>query len=542
MSNSRAQIYPSPKEPESETFWLSSRNSQFLDNRNSSGLTLLRKLKTHDEDAQYEFSYHWNQFAIALSIHLIHILLGPLSLPILHKVFGSSLCINMAFARTVTYLVEFTTFTCTAMTVIFCIYYQELAYQWIGLIVSSLAIIFLKTALISIKYGYYSEKKWKHLNKGIIDTKEIRSEFLILSWLHIPEEVLDTEIHMSLRRQSKNASELCFLFEAPLEDSCHKAFTDLKIKLGIEINHENNSHEDGNQCYPFIVFARQLIQKADSRAHISREGKLILLSAIIYASLPFITKYWIYGNFSGDMNGLLIAIAVLNTIETIFEGWRFLMFIYVGVVDFKRKRTLIDECTALISDLDIKGTSVFDHNIPNADMYDLRTIDAWYTLRVVFLDFGRKYTYRIFAYSSLVFPLTFVMIALFLLQTGGVLGGASNGALISLLFLTVICLILIIYMIFSGIALNQAFSVHRDLVLNIIGHIMKNNDYKDPNSDCKASVKLLQFVVQKIEQDEILRPVKIMGIKLDSIMLAKIATILLSSLLAMTQMYFKNKI
>mmetsp|Transcript_7847 Transcript_7847/g.7707 ORF Transcript_7847/g.7707 Transcript_7847/m.7707 type:complete len:97 (-) Transcript_7847:786-1076(-) len=96
----------------------------------------------------------------------------------------------------------------------------------------------------------------------------MRSEFIVLSWLHIPEEILDAELDMSLRRIGKNASELCFLFEAPLEDSCHKTLTDLKAKLGIEINHENNSHEDGNQCYSFIIFARELIQKADLRAHI----------------------------------------------------------------------------------------------------------------------------------------------------------------------------------------------------------------------------------------------------------------------------------
>lgn len=131
------------------------------------------------------------------------------------------------------------------------------------------------------------------------------------------------------------------------------------------------------------------------------------------------------------------------------------------------------------------------------------------------------------------------MIGILILQFFGIVGGTSNGAFISLLYLTIMCLIVIIYMILSGVELNSTFALHKDILLNMIGHLMKENSYSDSKINQIASIKLLKHTVKKLDQDEVLRPVKIMGFRTDSILLAKILTVFFSGLLAIVKMIFE---
>ncbi|CAG9324460.1 unnamed protein product [Blepharisma stoltei] len=543
MSNSPAQVSSSSDSPkESEGFFnFSRRGSTAIGSSRMKKLSHLKKIKTHDEDAQYEFIYHSNQFLIALAIHLIHTFLGPISLPIIFKIFGTNLCKNMHFRWNYHYIKEIFTHVCIILNLAFCIAFPELAFKWIGLVVSVLAVIALKNSFLSIKYGYYSQKKWRAMKEETLERSFLDSEYLALAWYSIPESVIDSELEKSFKRQSKNPHELCFMFETPLQECYHNLLASFQINLGIETVHEGISHSNENPCYPLSVLGKMLIKEADKKAHYKFETYFVLMLNIVYCILPFTTVWYINGGFfEEDSNALLIVIAVINSIESCFEGWRLLMFVYIGICDFRRKKIMIDECTAMISDIDIKDTVWFVRNFPSADMHDLRTIESWYTLRTASLDFGRKFTYRIFAYSSFVLPLSCAMVALFLLQAFGIIGGASSGALISLLFFTIVMLILIIYMTFSGMELNRAFSLHRDLILNIVGHIMKDNNYNEENENVLATIKILQYLVQKLEQDEILRPVMIMGIRLDSALLAKVVTVLISGVLGLVQMMMRS--
>lgn len=86
-------------------------------------------------------------------------------------------------------------------------------------------------------------------------------------------------------------------------------------------------------------------------------------------------------------------------------------------------------------------------------------------------------------------------------------------------------------MILAGIELNKAFGLHRDLLLNLSGHFMKDNQLSMSLTDKITSVKQIEFIVKKLEQDEALRPVKIMGLRTDSNLLSKILAVLLSGIL-----------
>mmetsp|Transcript_8718 Transcript_8718/g.8735 ORF Transcript_8718/g.8735 Transcript_8718/m.8735 type:complete len:167 (-) Transcript_8718:4-504(-) len=160
-------------------------------------------------------------------------------------------------------------------------------------------------------------------------------------------------------------------------------------------------------------------------------------------------------------------------------------------------------------------------------------------MRQAFLDFGRKYTYRIFLYAGLVLALCFIMLAFVLLQLFGTQQDIKSSSFASIFFLTIICLGFIIHMIISGVELNRAFAVHRDLLLNIMELLVKESDYKD--DDCtQSSLKILELEVKKLEQDELLRPIKIMGVRTDSVFFAKMLAVFFSGLLAMGQLYLKS--
>lgn len=217
-----------------------------------------------------------------------------------------------------------------------------------------------------------------------------------------------------------------------------------------------------------------------------------------------------------------------------------MLFVYVGVFDFRRKIKLMGQCSAMISDTEIKDSFTYEFDVPLLDMQDSRTVESWYAMRVAFLDFGRKYTYRIFLYASLVMPLCIVMIAFVILQMLNVIRVVDSSAFVSVFFLTLVSLSVIIYMIYSGICLNEMFAIHRDLLLNIMGLLMIESNYATNDSNIHNSIKVLEFEVKKLEQDELLRPIKIMGFRTDSVFFTKILAILFSGVFAMANVFLKN--
>jgi len=94
-------------------------------------------------------------------------------------------------------------------------------------------------------------------------------------------------------------------------------------------------------------------------------------------------------------------------------------------------------------------------------------------------------------------------------------------------------------MIITGVELNRMFAVHRDLLLNIMELLVKEGAYKNDET-LQSALKILELEVKKLEQDELLRPIKIMGMRTDSVFFAKMLAVFFSGLVAMGQLYLKN--
>ena len=122
----------------------------------------------------------------------------------------------------------------------------------------------------------------------------------------------------------------------------------------------------------------------------------------------------------------------------IVNSWWFsrtyLLWIYVGTVDFKRKLILMANCSAIISNSDLKYL-VLDKSLSKLDMNDSETILSWHLLRNTFLIFGKRFTARIFAYAGLMLPVCLAIVLILILQLANVISQENNFYAVNLLFL-----------------------------------------------------------------------------------------------------------
>ena len=105
----------------------------------------------------------------------------------------------------------------------------------------------------------------------------------------------------------------------------------------------------------------------------------------------------------------------INIFISFFLSRGFLTFILVGVYDFSRRKLMMAQCSALISHIDNKFLYL-DRNMARLDLTNIPTILSWYHMRAAFLDFGKRFTLRVFLYTSLILPVCLlVIVALFLM-------------------------------------------------------------------------------------------------------------------------------
>ena len=121
------------------------------------------------------------------------------------------------------------------------------------------------------------------------------------------------------------------------------------------------------------------------------------------------------GLLEDALNPLDISYMFLSvTIAFIFSRG-FMIFILVGVYDFRRRKLLLAQCSALVSHVDKKNFCM-KLNIYKIDITNVSSVLSWYHMRSAFLDFGKRYTLRIFLYTSLILPVCVcVIVGLFLM-------------------------------------------------------------------------------------------------------------------------------
>jgi uncharacterized membrane protein len=90
-------------------------------------------------------------------------------------------------------------------------------------------------------------------------------------------------------------------------------------------------------------------------------------------------------------------------------------FIMIGVTDFKRKLFFQKAMTALINPERSLTSTFCKKIIPCINLVDVHSIRRWIYLRKLSLDFGKRFTYRIFVFCSIYLTLYGILSVIFTL-------------------------------------------------------------------------------------------------------------------------------
>lgn len=240
------------------------------------------------------------------------------------------------------------------------------------------------------------------------------------------------------------------------------------------------------------------------------------------------------------MDGFELFYICFSFLVSFYFSRGFLLFIQSGVEDFKRKKLLMAQCTGLISRVDRKFLLIGVNCFPKLDINDSNTIMSWYYMRRSFLDFGKRFTIRVFLYTSLILPLAVGVIVIIILQMFKVIGISYNYYFVPFMILIAQVIFMIVLMAMAAVNLNDYFDIHIDVLLDHIGKILRKKILvPDKYSDPEKLIDTIDFVTSKLEEDKVLRPIKIMGIAMDSVFILKILSIAASGIFAVVQIFYK---
>ncbi|CAG9315563.1 unnamed protein product [Blepharisma stoltei] len=513
----------------------SEENQLFRTNRSE-----FSSLSDINEELKLEITYFYKHTLIALAIHFIHALFGPISIPLLWWLFGKNLCTNMGFNWHPFYKGEFMAWSWIFYTINFLIFNSSQFMILLSLILATKTIIVIKTILVSIKYGFYTKEFWQMMNDEELELEVLRSQLILVGWRKIPSDIILHEILKSFGRCSRSPDELCIVFETEISKEFKDLINKSKSGYNIEIRHDIKylSHADNKPCIPTMVFAQILIDFSVPKSISRADNWLPELIGLFYGLSPILSIFIQFGAKKLEF-GIAEIFYVFYSLYLAYHVAKvFIKYIITGIVDMRRKKFLMSQISALISKRETYCKILKEYKIPRLDFNDIRTIDSWYTMRTAFLDFGKRYTYRIFIYASLIFPLCTLIISFLIIQFFGMIQIISIPAMIGVIFLAFTSLSLIFWMILIGSQINDTINIHRDFIVEMCSNILhlRNTENGLDNKVYQA----LNLVDRKLEQDEKVRPVKIMGLTADSKFLSKIFALLTSGVLSLFQVYLKK--
>ena len=431
----------------------------------------------------------------ALGIHLTHLVLGPLGF--LPMKLGKNLSRNMFFRWCKVYFMyELPDWVWVVLTVL-AVYYSEGIETLLNLIIGTGCVILFRTTLVSLKYGYYSKYFWEQMKNEFIDPQVASKNFLLASWVNVSKKVADKEIVLELKKLKAE---------------------NMILKLRKELCPSGIT-----TCVP-VVHASKLIVSKLLKTKSKLDFWSIKAFSVLYALNPFLLEIYKSG-YSFELNFIYIIYSVVSALVAFIHCDAILRFLLTGTYDFRRKKLLMDECSALITvDSVLEGV---------LDLEDSSTVQSWYFLRRAFLDFGRKFTLRIFLYFSLILPLCIFIILLLILQIFNVVGNDLNIYFASCFLLLLGVFIVLLKTSLEAVKVNEYFGVHKDILLQMVSlkvrqHLLNLESIQNFYSN-------INFLIRKLDEDEILRPEKILGITINSEFMSKLLAAGLSGLFAFFQ-------
>ena len=263
-------------------------------------------------------------------------------------------------------------------------------------------------------------------------------------------------------------------------------------------------------------------------------------------------------------------VLLLNTIIYAWVFFSTMNFINIGGIDYKRKLFCMEALSAVITPDKSHLEQVFKI-IPSINIFSPSNIKSWMYLRLISMDVGQRYMKKIESYASLMISIGFILVFLLLLgnfkiiknfsfheNTVTFLMGYTDASILS---------IVIFRMMLLGKKLNDYFEIHKselacikmsikeilsnweiflDMTTYVNPYLTKAKEYyalckeyyrvtskekieedkfdrkmipendEEFKSNLEKVVESIDDAIERIEFEEVARPVKLMGFKLTS--------------------------
>ena len=200
-------------------------------------------------------------------------------------------------------------------------------------------------------------------------------------WIQIPLFAIDRELHCAYKRQTINPEDLELKF-LNMSETTKKVVFDFMGHPYVE-----------GLTFSCLFVSKFIVQRVNKRIK-TYEHVLMSIVSLTVSMLPMFILLYDYDDFTVHE----IVYMGMSAFYTYGFCSIFLKINLVGIYDFSRKMMLMAQCTSMISNVDAKYSYLDDH--PLLDLEDIRTILSWYYMRNTFLDFGKRYTLRIFMNAS----------------------------------------------------------------------------------------------------------------------------------------------
>ena len=269
-----------------------------------------------------------------------------------------------------------------------------------------------------------------------------------------------------------------------------------------------------------------------------------MIFSMMRTTIPFLVKF-----FDKDMDpfeysgwGIVFEV-VLSIFQFIYVTMNFL-FVLMGLMDFQRRLFLINALSSMIQPFkaNIKPKYLMFPTINICDDTSLRT---WILMRTAALDLGRKYLVRIFLYSSFFLGLYTFYLVVFLLNFFKVLKYNFPMILNAYAIFDIGIVLGVIFLMFvQGAFVNAQFQKDighmrglKDKILyakhNVAGmtapgkmyqgaemkfyqekfrEMLKTKSEEECVEHCDKLIEEVDFIIEKLEHDEVNNPLKLLGI------------------------------
>jgi hypothetical protein len=476
----------------------------------------LIELRTLPEDDEYEVEFYLRPALKILAVTLLQVFIGPLVIPLVIWVFGRPLANNLGLTLHRLYRFELAGFIWFAMMVTVHIFEPDFAYLYGGFDALAGLIVLARVTLVSLKYGYYKRSFLKKYFTDSMDLGTLVKPLLIPSWYRVPHEIAQTEVNEAYRKL-KICHDRLVKFEGQLPADIEEFFKD-KVRSA-------NGRYDSQDLATTLINLYSNTQPVFS----FRIGNVLCLGYIL---VPFVTNFLLYGSSGYASIGVLSGVYIAVSCAVCFYLGRILfLFIYIGKVDFDRKAMLMRQCSALISQTDAKFLLI--KGLPQLDMTDPSTGQAWYFMRRVFLSFGKRYTARTFLYISILLPPCIGLVALLYLQLFNIVSDSMNIYFAAWIFMSLAILVLILLIINSAVSLVRFYDIHKDLLLTKVSEFLLEASVESKQDP--VSIQHIDNVIARLDHDEVCRPQTILGLTVSKTLMGELIALLASGVLLALQ-------